>query len=73
MCGEKIIEGTQCTIAWYMYYNKLSHKNPEVISNMIKEIGGKFGDFSVFRGNNTQLSRDERWNKENIINIDIVK
>ena len=29
--SNRKIEGTQCTIAWYVYDNKMSHKNPELI------------------------------------------
>ena len=33
--ANKLIEGTKCTIAWYVDDNKLPHKNPEVISDII--------------------------------------
>ena len=28
--SNKVIEGTQCTLAWYADDDKLSHRNPEV-------------------------------------------
>ena len=40
--SNKVIEGTQCTIAWYMDENKLSHKNLEVISDIINEVKKMF-------------------------------
>ena len=39
MCVEnKVVEGTQCTIDWYVDENKLLHKNPEVISDIINIV-----------------------------------
>ena len=49
---NKVIDGTQCTVAWYVDDNKLSHINPEVISDMINEVMNLFGNLSVVRGNN---------------------
>ena len=34
--ANKTIEFMKCTINWYVDDNKLSHKNPEVILNIIK-------------------------------------
>jgi Reverse transcriptase (RNA-dependent DNA polymerase) len=45
------IEGTQCTIAWYVDDMKISHVNPEVVSSIIAKIEGKFGKMTVTRGN----------------------
>ena len=36
------IEGKQCTISWYMDDNKLSHKNPAVISDIINKVRNFF-------------------------------
>ena len=33
-----VIEGTQCTIACYVDYNKLLHRNQEVVSDIINEV-----------------------------------
>ena len=44
------IEGSQCTICWYVDDNKISHKNPEVVSMVIKKIEAKFGKMSQTRG-----------------------
>ena len=45
------IEGTQCTIAWYVDDNKISHVNPAVVSSIIAHIESKFGAMTVTRGN----------------------
>ena len=49
---KKVIEGTQCTFFWYVDDNKLSYKNPEVISDIINEEKKHFGEVSVVRGKN---------------------
>ena len=46
-----MIEGTQCTIGWYVDGNKLSHRNLEVISDIINKPKKHFGELSVVRGN----------------------
>ena len=48
--AKKSIEGTQFTIAWYVDDNKLSHKIPAVISNMINKVKKHFGGLSIVRG-----------------------
>ena len=48
--ANKTIEGTQFTIAWYVDDNNFSFKNPEVISNITKEIKKHFGYLSSVRG-----------------------
>ena len=52
MCCKKVIEGTQCTISWYVEDNKLLHKNTEVILDIINEVKKHFGEIYVVRGNN---------------------
>ena len=50
--ANKVIEGTQFTIDWYVDDNTLLHKNPEVISDIINEVKKSFGELSVVKGNN---------------------
>ena len=33
-----MIQGKQCTIAWYVDNNKISHKDPEVVTMIIYKI-----------------------------------
>jgi Reverse transcriptase (RNA-dependent DNA polymerase) len=49
--ANKIIDGTQCTIVWYVDDNKISHVKPSVVSMVIKQIEEKFGKMTVTRGN----------------------
>ena len=41
--ANKVIDVTQCTISWYVDDKNLSHKNPEVISDIINEVRKHFG------------------------------
>ena len=38
------IKGSQCTIIWHVDDTKISHKDPEVISGIIKELEHKYAD-----------------------------
>ena len=44
------IKGAQCTIVWYIDDNKISHVNPAVVSDVIRQIEAKFGNMTVTRG-----------------------
>ena len=44
------IEGSQCTICWYVDDNKISHINPTVVDDVIRKIEEKFGPMSKTRG-----------------------
>jgi hypothetical protein len=44
------IEGTQCTIAWYVDDTKISHVNPDVVTHIITTLETKFGKMTVTRG-----------------------
>ena len=45
-----MIDGSQCTIAWYVDDNKISHKDPNVVTRMIKVIEEEFDTMTVTRG-----------------------
>jgi len=44
------IEGKQCTIAWYVGDNKISHVYDTVVTDIIEKIEVKFGKMTVTRG-----------------------
>ena len=48
--ANKTIEGTQCTIVWYVDDNKISHVNSQVVDQIIIEIEKKFRKMTVKRG-----------------------
>ena len=51
MCvANKEINGSQCTIVFYVDNNKISHVDPDVVTRVIDEISEKFGKMKVTRG-----------------------
>ena len=48
--ANKIIEGKQCTIVWYVNDNKASHVNRKVIDRLISNTKVHFGDIVITRG-----------------------
>ena len=44
------INGSQCTIAWYVDDCKISHKDPKVVDEIVKYIEGHFGEMTKTRG-----------------------
>ena len=48
--ANKIINGKQCTIVWYVDDNKVSHKDPAVVTEILNEIKKHFGDITISRG-----------------------
>jgi len=48
--ANKMINGKQFTVCWYVDDLKLSHESSEVVSDMIKVIESKFGKMTVTRG-----------------------
>ena len=49
--ANKEINDKQCTIVWYVDDNKVSHDDPEVVTEVIELMKGHFGDLTVTRGN----------------------
>ena len=48
--ANKIIEGTQCTVVFYVDDNKISHKNPKVVHDVINKLKKQFGELTVETG-----------------------
>ena len=45
-----MIEGSQCTIVWYVDDNKISHASSKVVDQIIEQLEKKFGKMMVKRG-----------------------
>ena len=45
-----MIVGKQCTIAWYVDDMKISHVDPEVVTNIIEKLEDQFEKMTVTRG-----------------------
>ena len=41
------INGKQCTIAWYVDDNKISHVDPDVVTSIIEKIEERFDKMTV--------------------------
>ena len=48
--ANMMIEGAQCTIAWFVDDNKISHVSEAVVSRVIEQIEAQFGKMTVTRG-----------------------
>jgi hypothetical protein len=60
------IDGKQCTIAWYVDDNKISHVDDTVVTNIIEKIEAKFGKMTVTRGkHHVFLGMDITFNDNN--------
>jgi hypothetical protein len=58
------IDGSQCTIAWYVDDNKISHVNPDVVTMIIDKIEAKFDKMTVTRGDkHVFLGMNIKYNK----------
>ena len=49
--ANKMINGSQCTIVFYVDDNKVSHKDPQVVTDVLNIISEHFGELSISRGN----------------------
>ena len=51
MCvANKMFDGKQCTIAWFVDDNKISHVDHKVVTEVILKIEKRFGKMTVTRG-----------------------
>ena len=48
--ANKLINGSQCTIVFYVDDNKISHKEPMIVKNVINELKTYFGELTVEKG-----------------------
>jgi len=44
------VKGKQCTVAWYVDNNKISHVDATVVTDVFEKIEAKFGKMTVTRG-----------------------
>ena len=70
--ANKIINGRQCTICWYVDDNKVSHEDKSVVTQVIEDIEKHFGKLTVSRGDVHDLlgMRVELDRKNKKVNID---
>ena len=49
--ANKIIDGKQCKIVWYVDDKKISHTDENVVTNILEKMKEHFGDIKIYRGN----------------------
>jgi hypothetical protein len=50
VANSKVVDGKQCTIAWYVDDNKISHVDPNVVTSAVNKIEECFGKMTVTGG-----------------------
>lgn len=71
--SNKMINGSQCTIAWHVDDNKVSHVDQEVIDNIMKLLETHFGEFEVIRGDEHKyLGMNLKFRADNKFEIDMI-
>ena len=65
--ANKMIDGHQCTIAWYVDDNVITHQNDKVLDDVFKKICNCFGDMKLntgdehdFLGMKIKLHREDK-------------
>ena len=48
--ANAMIKGSQCTIVWYVNDNKISHKDPAVVQDLVRCIEAKYGTMTKTQG-----------------------
>ena len=71
MCiANKVIDGKQCTVAWYVDDSKISHKDERVIDEVIKGLESRFWKMTVKRGkDHTFVGMDITYNDDKTVSI----
>jgi hypothetical protein len=71
--ANALIEGSQCTICWYVDDNKISHKNPKVVDSVIAKLEDRFGPMSKTRGKEHEFLGMSLKFKKSKIEVDMKK
>ncbi|KAG7370681.1 hypothetical protein IV203_019251 [Nitzschia inconspicua] len=68
--ANKMIDGKQCTVVWYVDDNKISHVDPQVVTDVITAIEKHFGKMTVTRGRHHKfLGMDITFNSNGTVSI----
>ena len=70
--ANKIINGSQCTVGFWVDDNKISHKDERVVTEVIKQLESHFGKMKVSRGReHTFLGMKIKFNDNKTMSIDM--
>ena len=53
--ANKVINGKQCTITWYVDDNKISHEDPSVVTDILSKMEALYPGLTVSRGKKHKL------------------
>jgi hypothetical protein len=68
--ANKMIEGKQYTVVWYVDDNKVSHVSPKVVDKVLAQIERKFGKMTTTRGTtHSFLGMTINFRKDKTVNI----
>ena len=48
--ANKMVNGEQCTLCWYIYDNKVSHVEENENKDIVETVSNNFGELSIYRG-----------------------
>ena len=72
--ANKLINGKQCTVAWHVDDNKISHEDKNVVTEIIGTLEKFFGKFSVTRGKcHDYLGMKLRIRDDSKVEVDMVE
>ena len=72
--ANTVIDGSQCTILWYVDDNKLSHMSENVVTSIVGRIKKHFGDLVISRGKeHTFLGMNIKFNDNGSLQIEMKK
>jgi hypothetical protein len=68
--ANAMIDGSQCTVAWFVDDTMISHANSSVVDRIVNHLENKFGKLTVKRGpKHTFLGMDITFNKDGTASI----
>ena len=68
--ANKEIYGKQCNVVWYVDDNKISHEDPQVVTDVIGLMKKYFSELTVTRGKKHRfLGMNIGINKDNLVRI----
>ena len=68
--ANKIVNGKQCTICWYVDDTKISHEDSSVVDMVIRELEEEFGKMTVTRGHkHTFVGVDIEFNNNGTVSL----
>ena len=70
--ANNLVNGKQCTLVWYLDYNKVSHMETKVLEDLINDFKKCFGELVVTRGKKyTFLGRNINITEETNFDIEM--